>query len=176
MFASSAFVEDFGVSWRSKCSILYCIVVSNLYVALLTHPLKSRGPAFYVSLDIRGCFWQWIKDTQLSSALSSYFSFSFEKFILHTYHLFEFFITLYACIYWKSLFCCFNLQNHFFFVLQGCYDKSLVYLEQHFVIITIVTGSVPLLLVSTVLHMPGEAIERINGLDVWLDCFPGNMF
>lgn len=29
---------------------------------------------------------------------------------------------------------------------NGCYDKALVYLEQHFVIITVATGSVPLLL------------------------------
>lgn len=29
---------------------------------------------------------------------------------------------------------------------SGCYDKALVYLEQHFVIVSVVTGSVPLLL------------------------------
>ena len=47
------------------------------------------------------------------------------------------------------------------FLIQGCYDKALVYLEQHFTIITIVTGSVPLLLVSR-LFGPGEGKKKIE--------------
>ena len=44
------------------------------------------------------------------------------------------------------------LNSYNMILFQGCYDKALVYLDQHFVIITIVTGSVPILLVRTYIY------------------------